>query len=210
MLLHKESEKDKLHDVIECLTSAMEAKDPYTSGHSSRVADMTYDIALSMGIRDRELEIIHLAAHLHDIGKIGIPEAILNKKGKLLPEEWDLIKKHPEIGYNILSKSKHMGEIAEIVLYHHERWDGKGYPKGLRQDEIPLGSRIITVADSIDAMTYSRPYRTALSWEEYKAEINVNSGVQFDPSVGEAANIASKGWKITELVRPSKNIASMK
>ncbi len=196
MLLKKVSEKDKLHDVIECLTYAMEAKDPYTSGHSSRVADMTYDIAVNMGIRGRNLEIIHLAAHLHDIGKIGISEAILNKKTKLLPEEWELIKKHPEIGYNILNKSKHMKDIAKIVLHHHERWDGKGYPQGLRQYEIPLGSRIIAVADSIDAMTYSRPYRTALSWEECKTEINVNSGIQFDPSVVAAVNTACKDWKV--------------
>ena len=196
MLLYKMFEQDKLHDVIECLTSAMEAKDPYTSGHSSRVADMTYDIAISMGITGKKLEIIHLAAHLHDIGKIGIPEAILNKEDKLLPAEWELIKKHPEIGYNILSKSKQMKEIAKIVLHHHERWDGKGYPQGLSKGEIPLGSRIIAVADSIDAMTSSRPYRMALSWEECQKEINENSGVQFDPAVVKATNIASKGWKI--------------
>lgn len=173
----------RLHDVIECLTTAMEAKDSYTSGHSNRVADLSLNLAKAMGIKGSKLENIHLAAHLHDIGKIGIPESVLNKPGKLLPEEWAEIKRHPEIGYNILKKSKHMTEISEIVLYHHERWDGKGYPKGLRQEQIPLGSRIIAVADSIDAMTYDRPYRPALSWSECKRELTANCGIQFDPDV---------------------------
>lgn len=190
-------DRSKLHDVIECLTSAMEAKDAYTSGHSNRVADMAFDIAKSMGIKGAHLETIHLAAHLHDIGKIGIPEQVLNKKGKLLPEEWAEIKKHPEIGFNILNKSKQLKEISKIVLHHHERWDGAGYPYGLKQTEIPLGSRIIAVADSIDAMTYNRPYRKALTWPECMAELLRNCGIQFDPEVIKAVNNTCNNWNIS-------------
>ncbi len=195
-ILKRFFEKSRLHDVIECLTTALDAKDPYTSGHSSRVADMTLDIAKYMGLRGSKLETIHLAAHLHDIGKIGISENVLNKAGKLLPEEWAEIKKHPEIGYNILSKSQYMKEVSKIVLHHHERWDGKGYPSGLKQTEIPLGSRIITVADSIDAMTYDRPYRPAMSWQECKNEIISNCGIQFDPAVVKVINDIGDNWNI--------------
>lgn len=197
-ILKRFFEKSRLHDVIECLTTALDAKDPYTSGHSNRVADMTFDIAKHMGLKGSKLETIHLAAHLHDIGKIGISENVLNKVGKLLPEEWAEIKKHPEIGYNILSKSQYMKEVSKIVLHHHERWDGKGYPSGLKQAEIPLGSRIITVADSIDAMTYDRPYRPAMSWKECKNEIILNCGIQFDPAVVKVIDYLGDKWNITK------------
>lgn len=183
------------HDIIECLAAALEAKDLYTSGHSSRVGDMSYDLARVMGLKGSELETIHIAAHLHDIGKMGISENILNKKGRLLPHEFAQIQTHPEIGYKILAKSKELQKIAEIVLHHHERWDGKGYPDGLREDKIPLGSRIIGVADSVDAITSIRPYRKAMSWEECRDEILVNKGIQFDPVVVEASEKLWKRWK---------------
>ncbi len=195
-ILKRFFEKSRLHDVIECLTTALDAKDPYTSGHSNRVANMTFDIAKYMGLKGSKLETIHLAAHLHDIGKIGISENVLNKVGKLLPEEWAEVKKHPEIGYNILSKSQYMKEVSKIVLHHHERWDGKGYPYGLKSTEIPLGSRIIAVADSIDAMTYDRPYRPAMSWKECKNEIILNRGIQFDPAVVKAIDYLGDKWNI--------------
>lgn len=183
------------HDIIECLTAALEAKDLYTSGHSTRVADMSYDLAYAMGIRGSMLETIHIAAHLHDIGKMGIPETILNKREKLLPHEWAQIQMHPEIGYQILRKSKTLGKIRKIVLHHHERWDGKGYPGGLKADQIPLGARIIGVADAIDAMTSARPYRKAMSWEDCRKEILRNKGIQFDPVVVEAAERLWKKWE---------------
>ncbi len=189
-------DRNTLHDVIDCLTTAMDAKDHYTSGHSGRVADMAFDIAKCMGIKGDYLDTIHLAAHLHDIGKIGIPEQILNKPGKLLPEEWAQIKKHPEIGYAILSKSKHLDKISKIVLHHHERWDGNGYPFGLKEEAIPLGSRIIAVADAIDAMTYERPYRSALCWDDCISEITGNYGKQFDPSIAESVNKLWKNWSV--------------
>ncbi|WP_069997207.1 HD-GYP domain-containing protein [Cellulosilyticum sp. I15G10I2] len=184
-----------VHDVIECLTAALEAKDIYTSGHSSRVAAMSFDLARSMGIKGVMLEDIHIAAHLHDIGKMGVPENILNKKGKLLPHEWTQIQRHPEIGYAILSKSRQLDKIAEMVLYHHERWDGKGYPHALKKDKIPLGSRIIAVADGIDAMTSARPYREAMSWEDCMEEVLLNKELQFDPVVVEAALRIWKKWE---------------
>ncbi|MCX7920719.1 MAG: HD-GYP domain-containing protein [Clostridia bacterium] len=187
--------KNDFHDAIECLVAALEAKDVYTSGHSSRVADISYDLARMLGLRGTTLANVHVAAHLHDIGKMGIPENILNKNGKLLPHEWAIIQRHPEIGYNILIRSKRLKKIAEIVLYHHERWDGKGYPFGIKMDKIPLGSRIIAVADSIDAMTSERSYRKAMTWEACMEEILVNKGIQFDPVVVEAAEKLWKVWR---------------
>lgn len=183
------------HDIIECLAAALEAKDPYTSGHSSRVGDMSYDLGRAMCLKGSKLENIHIAAHLHDIGKMGIPESILNKRGKLLPHEWVQIQRHPEIGYNILAKSKGLRQIAEIVLHHHERWDGKGYPEGLRENRIPLGSRIIGLADAIDAITSIRPYRKALSWDECWEEVLLNKGIQFDPVVVEAGEKLWRKWR---------------
>ncbi len=198
-------EKERLHDVIECLTTAMDEKDKYTSGHSNRVADMAYDIAKELGLKGHKLETIHLAAHLHDIGKLGISEKILNKPEKLLPEEWEEIKRHPEIGFNILHKSHHMKEISHIVLHHHERWDGKGYPGGLKESQIPLGARIISVADSIDAMTYERPYRSAMSWGDCRREIIKNSGIQFDPEVVKAMWSVYTKWEYTNQKSPAAN-----
>lgn len=183
------------HDIIDCLVAALEARDVYTSGHSTRVADMSLEIALELGLKDAQLEYVHLAAHLHDIGKLGIPEAVLNKKGTLSPVEWEQVRMHPEIGFRILSKSRELETIAKIVLHHHERWDGKGYPYGLRRREIPLGSRIIAVADSVDAMTSQRPYRAALPWEECIKEISANKGIMYDPDVVEACNNLWEGWK---------------
>lgn len=184
------------HDIIECLAAALEAKDLYTSGHSTRVGDMSFDLARAMGLKGSELENIHIAAHLHDIGKMGIPENILNKRGKLLPHEWAEIQRHPEIGYKILAKSKGLQKIAEIVLHHHERWDGSGYPHGLREDKIPLGSRIIGVTDAIDAITSVRPYRKAMSWEECWEELLANKGIQFDPVAVEASEKMLKRWEV--------------
>lgn len=183
------------HDIIECLAAALEAKDLYTSGHSTRVGDMSYDLGRAMGLKGSKLDNIHIAAHLHDIGKMGISENILNKKGKLLPHEWAQIQKHPEMGYRILAKSKGLKEIAEIVLHHHERWDGKGYPDGLCENRIPLGSRIIGVADAIDAITSIRPYRKALSWEECWNEVLLNKGIQFDPVAVDAAEKLWEKWR---------------
>ncbi len=183
------------HDIIDCLATALEARDLYTAGHSNRVGDLTFDLTKAMGIRGNALNEIHIAAHLHDIGKIGVPEAALNKRGKLLPHEWAQVQQHPEIGWRILGKSHNLRRIANIVLHHHESWNGKGYPRGLSQDQIPLGSRIIALADSIDAMTSDRPYRKAMTWEQCWLEVETNKGIQFDPVVVEAAAKLWTRWQ---------------
>lgn len=177
------------HDIIDCLTKALEAKDYYTKGHSQRVADMTFFLAEKMGIKGYKLEELHMAAHLHDIGKIGVPDYILNKKSALTVKEFQYIKLHPHTGYEILNESKKLKGIAKIVLHHHERWDGKGYPQGIKGLNIPLGARIIAICDSIDAMTSKRPYREALDITECKREIIKNKGIMYDPDIVEVAVI---------------------
>lgn len=172
------------HEIIECIVSALDAKDPYTAGHSQRVSDMALTLSSLLKLDEREKEKIHIAAHLHDIGKIGVPDAVLNKPGKLLEKEWEAMKKHPKIGADILSKSRHLNELKDIVLHHHERFDGKGYPKGLKGEKIPLGSRIIAICDSIDAMTSHRNYRKAYSLEYCYEQIKQNLGVMYDPAIG--------------------------
>ncbi|GMQ64131.1 hypothetical protein AN2V17_33680 [Vallitalea sp. AN17-2] len=152
---------------------------------------MAYDIGKKYGLRKKELEDLHLAGHLHDIGKIGIPDNILNKPSKLQPHEYNIVKNHSRMGYDILMKSKNLKDIAIIVLYHHERWDGKGYPEGLKEKEIPLASRIIAISDSIDAMISERPYKKSLSWDECKKEVVSNKGIQFDPCL---VNIIESLW----------------
>lgn len=184
------------HDIIESLVEALEAKDSYTRGHSERVANFSYELAKSLGIKRTKLEEIHIAAHLHDIGKIGVPDNILNKRGELSSSDWDNIKKHPLIGYNILRKSNKLKFIARIVLCHHERWDGNGYPLKLKEYEIPQGSRIIAVSDTIDAMMSKRPYRKALSLTECKQELIKNKGKMFEPKiVDHAIKILDKNYK---------------
>lgn len=175
--------KEIYHDIIESLVTALEAKDFYTRGHSERVAFMTHELGKRLGIKGSELENVHMAAHLHDIGKIGVPDRVLNKRAKLVPHEWEYIKMHPQIGFDILSKSNKLKHISKMVLHHHERWDGKGYPYGLSKTDIPLGSRIIAVCDCIDAMTSTRPYRKAMTFEQCMKELSINKGVMFDPHI---------------------------
>lgn len=173
------------HEIIECIACALDAKDPYTAGHSQRVSDMTLRVCRLIGLQEAQIEQIHIAAHLHDIGKIGVPDNILNKPGKLTDDEWESIKKHPGIGAEILSKSAHLNELKNIVLYHHERVDGRGYPSGLIGEAIPLGSRIIAICDSIDAMTSTRSYRKEHSFDYCYKEIQKNLGIMYDSIIGD-------------------------
>ncbi len=183
------------HDAIQCLIAALEARDRYSHGHSERVADMVYQLAGAAGLKDWELETVHIAAHLHDIGKIGIPDKILRKPGKLNPHEWAQIRRHPEIGWRILNSSQHLKQVAKIVLYHHERWDGRGYPAGLKGEEIPLGARLLAVCDSIDAMTSDRPYRRALCWKDCRKEIESSRAAQFDPALVDLLETLWPEWE---------------
>jgi len=169
--------------MVKSLVSALEAKDEYTRHHSTRVTEFTLKIAANMGFSARELEDLELAALLHDVGKIAVPEWVLNKKGKLTEEEFAYIKEHPVRGESILNPVVELNQISKIVRSHHERYDGKGYPDGLKGQEIPLGARIMSVADAYDAITSDRPYRGAESHHYAMKEIIKFSGIQFDPEV---------------------------
>ena len=173
------------HEIIDCITFALDTRDPYTGGHSQRVSDMALEVCKILGLDKNETEKVHIAAHLHDIGKIGVPDAVLQKQGKLTENEWQQMKKHPEYGANILKKSHRLSELSEIVLMHHERFDGKGYPFGKSGNEIPLGARIIAICDSIDAMTSNRCYRKSLSFETCYNEIKINLGKMYDSQIGQ-------------------------
>ncbi len=168
-------------ETAEALASAIDAKDAYTHGHSTRVAEYSRDIARRLGKTEPECRNIYLSALLHDVGKIGIPNSIINKKGKLTKEEYDVIKTHPVIGAQILANITQIPNIANGAYYHHERFDGKGYPVGLAGKKIPEIGRIIAVADAYDAMTSNRSYRGILSQETAREEIQKGMGEQFDP-----------------------------
>jgi response regulator RpfG family c-di-GMP phosphodiesterase len=163
------------------MAKIMDARDPYTSQHSTRVTSLAVMQADYLGLGEAERDILYISSNLHDIGKVGIPDSILLKPGSLTKKEFAIIKKHPDIGADILKSISSMQRETEIIRYHHERYDGKGYPAGLKGDEIPLLSRILALADTFDAMTSERPYRSALSTEEAIHEINRCKGTQFDP-----------------------------
>ena len=179
-------------DTLNVLVRAIEASDPYTSGHSMRVSAYAEAIAKQVGLPQNKIDLIKSAALLHDIGKIGIDKNILNKVGRLEKEEFEAIKSHPEIGATIIADLSYLSNISDIIRHHHERNDGKGYPDGLSYDKIPLETSILTIADSFDAMTTNRPYRSSLSLEAALQEIKDNGGTQFNPDVVDDAIIALK------------------
>jgi putative nucleotidyltransferase with HDIG domain len=173
---------------LEALVNALDARDQETKGHSIRVSRYMLDIAREMGVVEGSQEWVNMqrGSLLHDVGKIGVSDTILLKPGKLTEEEWVSMRRHPEIGYNMLRQVKFLEAPAEIILSHHERWDGKGYPRGLGGEDIPLGARIFMVVDTFDSMTSDRPYRKALSTQKALDEVLRCSGGQFDPKVVEA------------------------
>lgn len=174
---------DLLFATLGALASAIDIKDPYTHGHSQRVADYAVMTARYMGFTPRFLTMLKIASQLHDFGKIGVREHILDKNGYLDKHEQELMNEHPAIGAHILERFKPFAEIAPGVRHHHERFDGKGYPDGLTGDDIPMVGRIITVADAFDAMTTTRPYRQRLELSDALLELEKNAGTQFDPEV---------------------------
>ena len=183
--LPMKSKLDMLYGTVKALVATIEAKDRYTRGHSERVASYATQIARAMGLSESKLNALELACYLHDAGKIGVPESVLHKPGKLTDEEFAVIKQHPQMGYNILSQMEGTEAIAEIVLHHHERWDGNGYPDGTKEKGASLMSRILTVADTFDAMGSERPYRGPIIQKEVLAELKRQAGAQFDPHVVE-------------------------
>jgi putative nucleotidyltransferase with HDIG domain len=171
---------------ITALAHALEAKDKYTSGHSQRVADISVAIAKEIGLSPEDSNRVRLAGLVHDIGKIGVRETVLNKAGRLTNKEFEHVKRHSEIGEHILAPIADDNEILKLVRNHHERYDGSGYPDQLKSSQIPIGARILAVADAYEAMTSKRPYREALGDEKARKEIDQNKGKQFDSEVAEA------------------------
>lgn len=171
---------------LRAFSSSLDAKDRYTRGHSERVALLGKHLALASGMDEAESERVYLAGTLHDIGKIGVPDAVLGKPGKLTDDEFGMIKRHPRIGYDILKPIPNVRDLLPGVLHHHERWDGFGYPEKLAGEDIPLMARILAVADTFDAMSSNRAYRPARGRDEVLAEIEKCAGAQFDPDLAPA------------------------
>jgi diguanylate cyclase (GGDEF)-like protein len=170
---------------IYALVSTVEAKDPYTYGHSRKVNTYAVALAEAIGLSPEEVSRVSTAALLHDIGKIGVPDKVLNKKGKLNTEDWEAIKAHPRLGATIIGNVPNLVPCVSIILHHHERWDGSGYPEGLKGEEIPIESRILAIADSFEAMSSARPYRPALCGEKVLKQLRHGAGSQFDPELVE-------------------------
>ena len=192
--------------LLHALTSAVDAKDAYTCGHSERVALLSRNLAQQVGLSADDVEQIYMAGLLHDVGKIGVPESVLQKAGRLTAEEFEHMKRHPEVGARILQDVKQLKPIIPGVLHHHERYDGKGYPHGLSGERIPLMGRIICLADCFDAMTSNRTYRRALPIEVALGEIRRCSGTQFDPALAEAF-LRTTPDALRELLRDHKERA---
>jgi HD-GYP domain-containing protein (c-di-GMP phosphodiesterase class II) len=195
---------DDLHGLLmgllHSLTSAVDAKDTYTCGHSQRVALLSRHLARAAGLSEEDIEQIYVAALLHDVGKIGVPEAVLQKAGKLTDEEFAQMKTHPLIGSRILQDVRQLKHVLPGVLHHHERFDGRGYPNGLSDERIPLMGRIICLADSFDAMTSNRTYRPGMPIDVALAEIRKCAGTHFDPKLAEAF-LKTTSAEFTELLR---------
>ncbi|MFY7895513.1 MAG: HD-GYP domain-containing protein, partial [Phycisphaerales bacterium] len=170
---------------VQAMTAAIDAKDRYTRGHSERVALLSMQLAQAAGLPPQQCERIRIAGLVHDVGKIGVPENVLLKAGKLTEEEFAHIKKHPQTGYEILKGVSLLEDVLPGVMHHHERYDGKGYPHGLFADEIPLIARIIAVADTFDAMSSNRAYRSKMPRDVVLAEIARSGGTQLDPRISQ-------------------------
>ena len=197
-------------DAMIAMADAIDARDPYTAEHSKRVTELAVHVAEVYGLRAQEIDRLELAARVHDLGKIGISDAILNKAGKLDDHEWDLMKAHPVIGEQLLSPYRQFRHESTIVRHHHERWDGRGYPDGLRGRDIPIASRIIGIADAFDAMTSDRPYREAMPQHLALDEIRKGALTQFDPQVvASFLQAVDEMSKVTPITRASEHTASV-
>jgi putative nucleotidyltransferase with HDIG domain len=169
--------------VVQTLAATIDARDAYTHGHSIRVAGYSTEIARRMGLAEVAVESIRRGCLIHDIGKIGVPDHILRKPGRLGYDEELLVRRHPADGYEMVRNLEWPDEVLQVVRYHHERWDGRGYPDRLEGARVPLAARIVAVADALDAMTSQRPYRLALTFAEAQQAIRSGASTQFDPAV---------------------------
>jgi len=190
MIANLAEARDKLHDyfyrMVQAMVRSLEAKDPYTRGHSDRVSELSFKIAIKMGIPPKEAQLLEKAAQMHDIGKLGIHDDILNKKSDLSQGEWDIVRKHPEVGEEILKPVFLDAQMLSVIRSHHEHYDGTGYPDGLKADETTIFAQIVSVADVYDAITSARSYHAAINKEEALAKIKASSGTQFNPAVVQA------------------------
>jgi HD-GYP domain-containing protein (c-di-GMP phosphodiesterase class II) len=192
--------RDKYDSIIGVLCGAMNLRDDIKSLHTSRVSKLSAMVASELGLRYEEIRLLQKSAVLADIGKIEIAESILTKPGDLSGQEWEQMKRHPELGYRILSGISHLRDAGETVLAHHERYDGQGYPRGLKGEEIPIAARILAVVDSYTAMTSDRPHRKKMSHEMAVKEILRNSLTQFDPEVVRAFVRCDERGQVTDTV----------
>jgi len=202
-----EANRELFIGTVKGLAAAIDGKDPYTRGHSERVSRFSIAIAQRLGLTDDEVEKIRISALLHDVGKIGIDDSILKKPSALTDEEYEIMKKHPQKGYKIMSQIPAMKEFLPGMYMHHEMVDGKGYPQGLKGDEIPMMGRIVAVADTFDAMTTERPYQKAMEFDDALARIESFVGTRYDPAVVAALIEACKEGQIrpgsVKLKRPT-------
>jgi HD-GYP domain-containing protein (c-di-GMP phosphodiesterase class II) len=184
-------------DTLEVLGAAIDLRDSPTAGHSRRVFLYSMEIAKAMGGVEHQLKDVAMGAWLHDIGKLAIPDRILLKPGPLTTEEWEVMRGHSRIGYDLVKNIAFLADAAEIVLTHHERYDGSGYPQGLKAEQIPIGARIFAVADTLDAMTSDRPYHAAAPFQTAREEIQRGTGTLYDSRVVSTfLGISNESWKL--------------
>lgn len=195
-----------LHQTLQSLVKTVNEYDTYTGGHSCRVATMSADIGRVLGMPKSDVAFLQQAGLVHDIGKIGIPDKVLNKATALTPDERYLVRLHPILGASILSRMPGMDRLVPIVLHHHECWDGSGYPSGVSGVRVPVEARIILVVDAFDAMTSNRPYGRVLTTEEALAELRAHSGTQFDPRLVDAMHQAYRSGLLDERRRASATV----
>ena len=193
--------QDNTRQILVSMADAVDLRDPYTGGHSRRVTDYTSGILRSLNIKGPDAEIVVESARVHDIGKIGMPDGVLLKEGKLTDDEWAIMQSHPEQGAELLKRYPDFARGVEVVRHHHERWDGEGYPHRLRETAIPFGSRVIAVADSFDAMTSDRPYRRGMSVDKAAAILREGRGRQWDGEIVDAF-LQSIAGRLGEPVAP--------
>ncbi len=199
--------RGSFYDTVEALAESIEKKDSYTGGHTKRVVHFALCIAKYLPLNQEQVERLRLGALLHDVGKIGIDDSILRKAAPLDEAEWKVMKRHPELGHSILGRVESLKDVLGAMRFHHERWDGKGYPLGLRGEEIPFMARIVAVADAYDAMVSTRPYRKGMDPGAARDEIVQNRGTQFDPRVVDAFCQAFENEKMGQRTKGSRYAA---
>jgi putative nucleotidyltransferase with HDIG domain len=196
-------------DTLQALGAAIDLRDSETAGHSQRVCRYSLEIARALGLSETQLKTIARGAYLHDIGKLGVPDGILLKPGPLTPDEWKVMQRHAQIGFDLVNGISFLADAAEIILTHHERFDGHGYPRRLKGAEIPLGARIFAIADTLDAITSDRPYRRASPFESARETIRRLAGQQFDPEVASAfLGIPEATWPT--IARNQRQVAGLR